>query len=385
MSVTITIGQIIKKLRKERNLTQEELAEQLNVTSKAVSKWESETGMPDISQVVPLARVFGVSTDVLFGIFGQNDNEEVQKIINEIEKECDFDDIFDEKGFPDDEKEIAAGKKECELLREALKQYPNNMNLLNHSINRFSAHVICKTAGNDVDGLYEECVRIANVIINHGKDMNIVMNAHRCLVEIYSRFGEYDKAYGHANLFPAGFDMNRETLLAKIKWESKDIDGELKQRCENIESILYTINHEIVMLGKIYGRKGQYEDSIFVLKSIFDIITAVYGDEEFTPPLHLLSATYIHIANQYFMLGDNDNGYLWLEKLIDHHINNEKYFNKRTKLKTPLLRECVFMYPLLKEYNAKGTIYNAFDNFQLNEIKETERFKALLDRVKNLD
>ena len=71
----LTIGQTIRKLRKERNLTQEELAEQLNITYQAVSKWENETGMPDISQVVPLASVFGVSTDVLFGTFGTSDEE----------------------------------------------------------------------------------------------------------------------------------------------------------------------------------------------------------------------------------------------------------------------------------------------------------------------
>ena len=62
-----TMGQIIRRLRKERNLTQEELAEQLNITSQAVSRWENGTGMPDISQIVPLSNVFGVTTDVLFG------------------------------------------------------------------------------------------------------------------------------------------------------------------------------------------------------------------------------------------------------------------------------------------------------------------------------
>ena len=66
--MTNTIGQSIKKLRKERNLTQEELAAQLNVSAQAVSKWENETGLPDISQVIPLASVFGMSTDALFAL-----------------------------------------------------------------------------------------------------------------------------------------------------------------------------------------------------------------------------------------------------------------------------------------------------------------------------
>ncbi|MEA4831248.1 MAG: helix-turn-helix transcriptional regulator [Oscillospiraceae bacterium] len=76
-----TMGHIIRRLRKEQNLTQEELAEQLNISAPAISKWENDTGMPDISQVVPIAKIFGVSTDVLFGTFGESDDDEAMKII----------------------------------------------------------------------------------------------------------------------------------------------------------------------------------------------------------------------------------------------------------------------------------------------------------------
>ena len=55
-----TMGQIIRRLRRERGFTQEELAEHIGVTFQAVSKWENDTGMPDISQIVPLASVFEV-------------------------------------------------------------------------------------------------------------------------------------------------------------------------------------------------------------------------------------------------------------------------------------------------------------------------------------
>ena len=76
-----TMGQIIKRLRKERGLTQESLAERLGVTFQAVSKWETDAGMPDVSQIVPLANAFGVRTDVLFGLEGRDEGVVVQEII----------------------------------------------------------------------------------------------------------------------------------------------------------------------------------------------------------------------------------------------------------------------------------------------------------------
>ena len=54
-------GQFILLLRKEKGWTQLELAEKLNVTDKAVSKWERGVGFPDIKMIEPIAEVFGVS------------------------------------------------------------------------------------------------------------------------------------------------------------------------------------------------------------------------------------------------------------------------------------------------------------------------------------
>ena len=54
-------GQFILSLRKEKGWTQLELAEKLNVTDKAVSKWERGVGFPDIKMIEPIAEVFGVS------------------------------------------------------------------------------------------------------------------------------------------------------------------------------------------------------------------------------------------------------------------------------------------------------------------------------------
>ena len=60
-----TLGQKIFELRKAKNMTQLELANQLNITDKAVSKWERDISCPDKNTFPKLAEILGVSVDEL--------------------------------------------------------------------------------------------------------------------------------------------------------------------------------------------------------------------------------------------------------------------------------------------------------------------------------
>lgn len=77
----MTIGTKIKQLRQEQNITQEQLAESLRVTSRAVSQWECGRTAPDISQLPALASIFNVTTDVLLGVDITRRKEEIEKMI----------------------------------------------------------------------------------------------------------------------------------------------------------------------------------------------------------------------------------------------------------------------------------------------------------------
>lgn len=61
----LNLGEGIKTLRKQNNLSQEQLAENLNVSRQAVSKWESNIGYPDISNLILLRDIFGFTLDYL--------------------------------------------------------------------------------------------------------------------------------------------------------------------------------------------------------------------------------------------------------------------------------------------------------------------------------
>ena len=58
-------GEVIRMYRKNRNLTQEEMASRLGVTAPAVNKWENNVSLPDITLLAPIARVLETTPDTL--------------------------------------------------------------------------------------------------------------------------------------------------------------------------------------------------------------------------------------------------------------------------------------------------------------------------------
>ena len=57
----IKIGRFLKALRKEKKLTQRQIAESLNISEKTVSKWETGSGLPEVSLMLPLCNLLGIS------------------------------------------------------------------------------------------------------------------------------------------------------------------------------------------------------------------------------------------------------------------------------------------------------------------------------------
>ena len=61
----VKIGQFIKTIRKEKNLTQREIAERMSISEKTVSKWETGNGLPEVSLMLPLCKLLEISVNEL--------------------------------------------------------------------------------------------------------------------------------------------------------------------------------------------------------------------------------------------------------------------------------------------------------------------------------
>ncbi|MDR0905888.1 MAG: helix-turn-helix domain-containing protein [Oscillospiraceae bacterium] len=244
------IGQTIKRLRKERNFTQEELAEQLNITAQAVSKWENGVAAPDISQLAPLVSVFGVSADALLGIDNTSEDAEVKRL---------YDEAF-------------AGTEVYDALEVVLRQFPNNFWLLDNSVG-----YLCNLAQDyytenhpRAAEVFDECTRVANVIINFDRNAGHVARARFCLADLHLTYKQFGKAAEHANAIPKVWNP-AHSMLAQIKQASGDLDGAIEGYRNWLRYILNDFDNAVKLLGGAYREKGQYEDE----KRVYDALKGV--------------------------------------------------------------------------------------------------------------
>lgn len=85
------IGKFIRKLRMEKEMTQQELAEKIGVTDRAISKWENGRGVPDITLLIPLSVELNVSLlELLTGEKGIDEGNAIIKIIKDTDQKTRF-------------------------------------------------------------------------------------------------------------------------------------------------------------------------------------------------------------------------------------------------------------------------------------------------------
>jgi len=104
--VTLNFKENLKKLRKEKNISQEQLAEKLNISRQAISKWESGKAYPDIDNLILLRDIFNVSLDELM----VNEKTDKGKSTNQEEDvSSDDKDSYDEEDEDEDSVNLMLG------------------------------------------------------------------------------------------------------------------------------------------------------------------------------------------------------------------------------------------------------------------------------------
>ena len=367
-----TIGKIIKYLRKERNWTQEELAERLGVTSQAVSKWETEAGLPDISLIGPIASAFGVSTDVLFGISQNNENEEAVKIIKEARAYC----------------RSEANLKNCKLWRsrllEGLKHYPTNTKLLMECLESgiclsYPANEMYdKENGKDI---YLETVKQAKLVEKYSRNINDIMRANMITVLLHSAYGDFETANEQAKKFPTRCDMTDNCMRSYIAESEKDYHNQIVYLQADLFYHLESLLDILSRMGAAYYKTKDYCLSEEVFLIALNAINSICGTDNL-PPFHRRNSgdIYTLLAQVHLAKGDTEKALYMLERTAEYDLNEPENYDE---LQTPTFNKVHLPYKTGKEKTLNQLLLR-LSNPAFDRLKESERYIRLINRIKSV-
>ena len=80
------IGEVIRRYRKRKNMTQEEMADRLGVSGPAVNKWEKGNSFPDITLLAPIARLLDITPDVLLSFREEMTRDEINGLVAQADR-----------------------------------------------------------------------------------------------------------------------------------------------------------------------------------------------------------------------------------------------------------------------------------------------------------
>lgn len=179
------IGEIIRKYRKEKKMTQEEVASCLGVTAPAVNKWENGNSFPDITLLAPIARLFGISTDILLSYKEDLTDQEVNRILTELSNK------MKQEGFD----------KAFQWAEEKIREYPNCILLIFRLAQAIEAYRIIY--GIVKDEKYDETIRSYYERSLESTDHEIKQTAAISLFQFYMTRESYDRAEQYLKYIPA--------------------------------------------------------------------------------------------------------------------------------------------------------------------------------------
>jgi len=234
----VKIGNVIKKYRHELGLTQEEMANRLGVTTPAVNKWENNNTLPDIGLLAPIARLLGITTDILLSFKEDLTDEEIGVFIKALDKKSEdtpYDDLFAEG-------------------TEKIREYPNCEKLIWNVATMLDAWRLAYDVPESEQ--YDAQIREWYSRVLDSDDPAIRKSAAESLYGFYYRKEDYDKAAACLSYLPED-DPDRKSRHADILNKTGKTGEAFK---EQEELLLAHLNRLRITLNALYVMYMEQED-----------------------------------------------------------------------------------------------------------------------------
>lgn len=368
--MTLKIGEKIKELRKSQDITQEKLADYLNISYQAVSKWENELALPDITLLPKLANFFGVSTDELLDLKASENEAELKKYEEQYQE-------LNRKGKV---------LEKIELSRKVLDVYPRNYQwMLNLA---YSLVSYCSTSEQEKYSqehkFKEEAINLCERVLEDCTVDSIRHSAIQILCYNYPDIGKEEKAIKLAESMPDML-LCKEALLSRIYSGEeclKQNQSNLMQMIDYCSGILYEMacRKDLRYGLTIEERIKHLEIAIELYQMICD------GDENSLFYNCRLSLYYLMIAKLYCQKEEVDMVIKYLLLSEKCAINYDSVFDLGEQKYNSMFLSQLTWNPKSVSTNWDGTLqeqlfYN-LDDVCFGLLKDNDEFIKLKKRLK---
>jgi len=245
----LNIGENIKKLRKDRAMTQEQLSEALGVTVGAVYKWENNLSMPEIRLLVELADFFGVSVDYLLGYTVQESG--VEAAVERLDRLL-------------TERKLTEGAREAEKV---LQKYPNNFDVVLSSAQFYylQSWQDEKAARRCVELLERACL-----LFEQNKHEEVTLkNLNEMIAACYIGLKQYDKTIELLKKLNTDDSQNDMIGMVLAQFCGKPEEA-LPYLTAGIYGNLLPLLRSVVGFYKAYTQLGRCDDAFAVIQWAID-------------------------------------------------------------------------------------------------------------------
>ncbi len=299
----MTIGSTIKRLRREHDITQEQLAEYLGITSRAVSQWECDRTAPDISQIPALCHVFDVSSDALLGIDIEKNNEEIEKYLTEARN-------LGNQG---------KSEERTALLREANKKFPRDYKIMN----QLAYSLVCEYSRKGIKE-YEEVFYLCRRIISECTDSITRYEAIGTLGSAYGYAGKTDEMLKLAEEMPREYFSYENFMMYRWKGD-RDFCEFQNYMSSLISSLTQMIN---LSVGKRHDNNEfiyPLEDRIRLWKLNVELIELLFPEGDYQISAQTAETACSLLCDVYLHKQNYEEAWYWLEKGAEFAIHFDTY------------------------------------------------------------
>lgn len=254
--MNLKIGTIIKQLRAENNITQDQLATALGVSPQAISRWESEGGYPDIELLPALADFFSVSTDQLLGYKLSEREENLAAIKREMAR-------LDEVGTI--EERIA-------FARNAISRYPADCEI-KENLATCLYHLWDDTRD---ETLLPEIENLCTSVVSECHDEDTRYDAICLLINLYGDTKQTEKAMSAVNL------LTPMKYCREFAKSSGIGDGNteryIQDEIDKLTDCLGTALQGLVLNEDLPNDCSTWDKKIEMLRTSNELYRMIYGD-----------------------------------------------------------------------------------------------------------